>query len=424
MNVGIYRRARKSSAILAAVLSISLSGCSALFIHEPPKDLKAGPGLECSSSLWPIVDITWGMAHAAYAIMIVTLAATGNLCGEGYAVGGSWDDCNVKGFFLSVPFFAMAAMHGYSAGVGFSRNSRCREARRAAIETVKIGSGENRYTAPKIKPPEIIPKSKEPVAVEKGHEREPEDLTVPMKFDLPMMEERRERKIREEKLLEEKLLEKEIKQIRDQIQVIEGVEKADLLFRLADRYFQKYKLELEELKEKEKIEYDTWIGMPGKKEEIFSRNRESLKKIWAKAAFDIYRVILKNYKDYHRRDEVLFVFAYSLVETGDSYEGLGTYRQLIKEFPGSRYVPDAYLAIGEYFFNTGEFLNAVKAYEIASKYEGTKASFLAMYKLAWCYLRLSDKPKAREIMKHVASEAKSEKLRGRANRELVTVFAE
>lgn len=146
-------------------------------------------------------------------------------------------------------------------------------------------------------------------------------------------------------------------------------------------------------------------------------------KVWVKAAFDIYKVILNHYKNYPRRDEVLFVFAYSLMETGEKQEGVERYHQLIKGY-SSRYVSDAYLALGEHFFDTGDFLTAMKAYRRASKYKDSKAYFLAMYKLAWCHLRLGDNAVARELMKRVAAEAKTEKIRERAKRELEVTFAE
>ena len=69
-------------------------------------------------------------------------------------------------------------------------------------------------------------------------------------------------------------------------------------------------------------------------------------------------------------------------------------------------------------------MTATKAYRAATKYKGSKTYFLAIYKLAWCHLRLGDKAKGKEFMKNVAAEAKSKKLRGQANRELVTIFSE
>jgi len=400
------------SAFLVVVLSISLSGCSALFIHQPPKSGEAGPGPECSSNLWPVVDIAWVVAHAAYAVMIIVFNSKEGFCGGGDS--GSGEYC-IQGYLASMPFLSMAAVHGLSAGVGFGRNSRCREARRAAIETVKIRSGENRYKAPKIRPPEIILKSKEPVAVEKDREQESEDLTVPMKFELPLIEERKA----QAESLEDQLLEEEIKTLKLILERTEGPVKADLLFRLAERYLEK-SIQLYEFEMKK---YDAmlknWEEDKNRHPDTpkpLANNRGSM--VWLKAAFDIYRVILKYYKDYRRRDEVLFLYAYGLMKFGEKQEGVGTYRQLIEEHPESRFVADAYLALGEHLFDAGDYESAKKEYGKSGTYKGTKASYLAKYKLAWCYLKLGNKPEARAIMNIVAFKAKSEKLRSRASREL------
>lgn len=404
-------RTRIFSAILAAVLAIGLSGCSMLFIHKPPEKPAPDQVPVCSTYLWPGLDIAWAAAHAAYAVGILVASADNGFCGVEASSSGS--GC-IKGYLLSVPFFTMAAIHGVSAGVGIGRNSKCREVRQGAVGLEKIGFGEDRYEAPKIKPPEIVLEEKKP-------EREPEDITGPMEFDLPMMEEREVRM----KSLEEQLLEEEIKQLKEIGVIREGPAKADMLLKLAERYLEKYK----QVYKKEMDEYDTklkkWEAERSKNPDIPKPkpyNRGS--KVWLRAAHDIFRVLLRNYQDYPRLDEVLFVFAYSLIKAGETQEGVERYRQLLDEFPKSRYVADTRLALGEHFFGAGDYESAKKEYEKSATYEGTKAAYLARYKLAWCYLRLGDKAMARAIMKSVAAEAKSEKLRDRARRELEAIFTD
>jgi tetratricopeptide (TPR) repeat protein len=135
-------------------------------------------------------------------------------------------------------------------------------------------------------------------------------------------------------------------------------------------------------------------------------------KVWTKAAMDIYRVILRNYKDYRRRDEVLFTMGYNLYETGEKPEGVKMYWELIKGFPESRFVPDAYLAMGEHYFNANDVFNAKKAYERALKFKTSKVYTFALYKLAWCDYNLGDYDRALEKFQQVVVEAEAERQRG------------
>jgi len=249
-------------------------------------------------------------------------------------------------------------------------------------------------------------KKKKPAFAEEEEEKLP---TGPAKIKLPMVEEKKSAAA----TLEEQLLEAEIKQLKEIIQTTEGPAKADLLFRLAERYYEKSRAAyFGEMQEYDKA-VQKWMEAREKNPnapEPKINNRGS--KVWTKAAMDIYRVILRNYKDYRRRDEVLFTMGYNLYETGEKSEGVKMYWELIKGFPESRFVPDAYLAMGEHYFNANDVFNAKKAYERALKFKTSKVYTFALYKLAWCDYNLGDYDHALEKFKQVVVEAEAERQRG------------
>ena len=139
-------------------------------------------------------------------------------------------------------------------------------------------------------------------------------------------------------------------------------------------------------------------------------NRKS--QVYTKQAMDVYRIILKRYKNYHRRDEVLFTMGYNLYESGNKSEGVKMYWDLIKSYPQSRFVADAYLAMGEHFFNSNDVFKAKKAYERAMAVKGSKVYTYALYKLAWCDYNLGDYEAALEKFKKVVNLAGQEAAKG------------
>ena len=56
-------------------------------------------------------------------------------------------------------------------------------------------------------------------------------------------------------------------------------------------------------------------------------------------------ILLKTFPKYERRDEVLFSLAYDLEDVGRGDEAVGQYRTLIRDFPSSKYAPDAWLEV-------------------------------------------------------------------------------
>ena len=230
--------------------------------------------------------------------------------------------------------------------------------------------------------------------------------TGPAKFTLPMIEEKKAAGA----TVEGKLLDDEISQLTGIIQnTPEGPSKADLLFRLSERHYEKSRaLYYREMQEYDKV-IKNWVEEREKSPDAAEPTIDNRKSQAAmKQALELSRALLARYKNYPRRDEVIFFMAYHVYQSDEKEAGLKMYGELIKEYPQSRFLPDALLAIGEHFFAKKDLQNARKAYERALTYKDSKASALALYKLAWCDYQVGNYSKAIDKLKQVVQRVDQE----------------
>ncbi len=73
-----------------------------------------------------------------------------------------------------------------------------------------------------------------------------------------------------------------------------------------------------------------------------------------------YATLVRDHPDFKRMDEVLFSLAFALQEVDQFDKARSVYRRLIKDYPKSRFVPNAYLSFAEYYFNTSDMEAAGK----------------------------------------------------------------
>src|SRR5512138_989936 len=91
-------------------------------------------------------------------------------------------------------------------------------------------------------------------------------------------------------------------------------------------------------------------------------------------AVALYKAIIAKYPKYPRLDEVLYFLAESLSKRNkNDLEAMKAYRALITRFPQSRYVPDCWMAFGEFYFEkanasdrVGNLKKALEAYRKAA----------------------------------------------------------
>jgi tetratricopeptide (TPR) repeat protein len=67
-----------------------------------------------------------------------------------------------------------------------------------------------------------------------------------------------------------------------------------------------------------------------------------------------YASIVTDFPNYPQLDEVLYYLAYEYEQGSDNDKARKTYFQLIQSRPNSKYIPNAYLAFGELFFNEAQ----------------------------------------------------------------------
>jgi tetratricopeptide (TPR) repeat protein len=130
--------------------------------------------------------------------------------------------------------------------------------------------------------------------------------------------------------------------------------------------------------------YQDWVdsGRAGKEPSQKDYIRES--ELIKQNALKLYEKVLAEYPTYERNDEVLFYLGYNEYEAGNQKVAVSHYWTLIKQFPNSRLVPDAYLQLGEHFFGSNNVEKARKAFERALATNQSRIYNYALYKLAWC----------------------------------------
>jgi TolA-binding protein/HAMP domain-containing protein len=166
----------------------------------------------------------------------------------------------------------------------------------------------------------------------------------------------------------------------------ESERKADLYFQLAELWWEKSRyVSLQEVKKYDDA-YAAWSQVSKDRKTAAPEPKVSTREsdAYRKEALKLYQTILKNYPSYPRKDEVLFVVAYNLYESGSKAEAIQNYNTLIKQYPNSRFVPDAYVQMGEHYFTTNDLARARAAFEKAAAFKLPKLYSFAIYKLAWC----------------------------------------
>jgi tetratricopeptide (TPR) repeat protein len=209
-------------------------------------------------------------------------------------------------------------------------------------------------------------------------------------------------------------------------------EKPSLHFRLGELFWEESKYYFFEANRKDDdkiraMNADDKAGIEraeAEKAELLAQSKE-----YAQKAITEYSTIVQNYKDYERTDEVLYFLGLNLMEMNDEKRALVAYNRLISKYPKSKYLPDAYLAVGEYYFNNSKskrdmLEKALENYKNAAKFTDNAVYGYAMYKQGWCYFNMNDFEKAMDQFKAVvlyaklagADEVEGPKKGGKSNR--------
>jgi len=159
---------------------------------------------------------------------------------------------------------------------------------------------------------------------------------------------------------------------------------------------------------------------------------------------DLFARVLHDYPWFDQYDLALYVDGFLASEQGKEEEALERFQRILKDYPSSRFVPDAHMAKAEAIFNGKyDYAGALSEYEqvLAAKALIDPALYgLALFKSAWCHWRLGDNDEAARRFVGVfeatdagaapasrtnaAQRKQLDELQGEALRYIVEVFTE
>jgi|GEM_PF-725895 len=215
-----------------------------------------------------------------------------------------------------------------------------------------------------------------------------------------------------------------------------SAQRVELLLRLAELHAERHSYLLQKEMSQYEIAYEKWLkNMRNGAEPKFNQTM-SLQSI--NAATQILRALVNQYPNHNRAPEALYQLGFLLTEM-KSDSAVLYFQRLIERFPKSRYIADAQLALGEFYFSRNNFSEALGHYQKALQDRKNRAYPYAVYKLGWTFfnIRGSDEETSKNLQKSltafrllvkIADEASAEQkltlLRKDALRDMVLVYAE
>jgi TolA-binding protein len=106
----------------------------------------------------------------------------------------------------------------------------------------------------------------------------------------------------------------------------------------------------------------------------------------------LYRQLLERFPKFRLNDASTYLLGYCLEKQNDFDEAQQAYQDLIEDYPKSRFVTEAWVRIGEYYFDAYDdpdaLPKAAHAYEQAIQDKSSPLYDKALYKLGWTYYRM------------------------------------
>jgi TolA-binding protein len=153
-------------------------------------------------------------------------------------------------------------------------------------------------------------------------------------------------------------------------------------------------------------------------------------KMYLLKAVKTYKGLTDNdaFRNYPKMDMALFYYGYTLQGGKYMKEARAVYDKLLKNYPNSKYVPEAHLAFADYYFEQNQLADAEARYKMVLKFPKSSAYWYAMYKMGWIHLNLQRFQEALETFFQVASATKNDKkqevLNRAAKKDFVRAYAE
>lgn len=166
--------------------------------------------------------------------------------------------------------------------------------------------------------------------------------------------------------------------------------KFELYLRLGELYGERHDyIRSAEINDYDK-QYDTWLkeGKKGKEPKVsYARSKKELMR-----SADAFRLLVNQFPNHRRTDAALYSLAKTLGRL-DNDNSIMYFKQLIKNHPNSPLIPDAHLAMGEFYFDRHQIAEAMTSYKEAMKYKNSRVYPYAVYKLGWAYYNAKAKNK-------------------------------
>jgi tetratricopeptide (TPR) repeat protein len=249
---------------------------------------------------------------------------------------------------------------------------------------------------------------------------------------------------RQKEAVAQEIADKQIEQLKRLIRASEqtDAEYPDYLFRLADHHLDKkayFDLQAGELYEK--IYEAEEQGKSAEAKQLKERQKkfERLSQGASGEAVKIYHVLVNNkaFRKFNRMDEAIYFYAFELGQLKREAEMQEAYLRLIREYPTSKYIPNAYLSFADFKFAANQIPDALRLYQkIVDGYKDSPVYAYALYKMGWCYLNpigTAEPEYKKSLEKFVAtvkatmegragSEANAKQLRRDARRDMVKAY--
>lgn len=100
---------------------------------------------------------------------------------------------------------------------------------------------------------------------------------------------------------------------------------------------------------------------------------------------ELFSRLITRWPDYRNIDGAHYLKGYCQSEMGEKEAAIGEFQLLVKRFPNSRFVPETWTRIGEYFFEKNDFEKAISAYAQVLKFKDSAYYDKALYKLGWTH---------------------------------------
>ncbi|HEY3356317.1 MAG TPA: tetratricopeptide repeat protein [Polyangia bacterium] len=200
------------------------------------------------------------------------------------------------------------------------------------------------------------------------------------------------------------------------------LEKPGLLFRVAELYAEKqryYAYMAGTMDEKIAA-----ARTPSQKDSFRGQKAawEQQERQWLLEAVKTYLEVANNpkFKKYKKMDEVLFYLAYMLQQVKREEQARVFFQRLIKDHPQSKFIPDAYMSFGVYYFQQGDMDAARKIFDRVTQFPDSRVYGYAMYLKAWCWYNMAQYKRSLETFEQVielAARGKKDKLGGTLERD-------